>query len=730
MGLRTSEERMAILSEIHAAPEADLTEARRLLDAGAGLVPLHHLEKRPIGEDWNQPANFARHIEDGATGYGLPLAYNGLCSIDPDHYAMAKAGMAAWGFDLDAIPAAGIQTRSTRPNSGGRAAFAADDMLRWLPFRVYDDRNQSVTVLELRAKSENLQDCVPGVLYLDKATGALCTQEYASGRTFTDRPELPEDFAKFWRWLSLDDDALREKTAEFVEAIKAAGFMLGDRPPRNLPPLGSGRSDKGELCLPFPAPGLRGPFNRSHPVETILDAHGYSYDPRCQRWARPGATGTPGIRPIPGKDDLWQSDHAGDPLFGTFDAWAAHVILDHAGDVEAAIEAARQKPDQVPEPEAEHEQIATTRPLVPVDLSRTMTATLAPPRYVIEDYLPRRVVTLFGGHGGAGKTTLALAMAAHVAAGERFADLEAAQGRVLFVSLEDEPAIMQWRLRHVIEDCRLDPETVLARLTLLDGTEGYTALIREGDGYNAPPRLTAAYAALQEHAAGHDLVVVDNASDAYDANENTRRAVRAFIRALTQIARANDAAVALLAHIDKAAARGGAQGNSYSGSTAWHNSARSRLALVEDEETGLELLHEKANFGRRREPLLLTRSPNGIPVPRAHGPQPGDGMIETREREGILAAFRAAEEQGTNIPTRLQRGNGCAMKVLSLFAEYPPSLQGGRQGEERAARLIMALQREGVIAPEPYVDEYRHKKNRLVVASATADPGQIEGDAA
>ena len=88
------------------------------------------------------------------------------------------------------------------------------------------------------------------------------------------------------------------------------------------------------------------------------------------------------------------------------------------------------------------------------------------------------------------------------------------------------------------------------------------------------------------------------------------------------IAREHDAAVVLLAHIDKAAARNGGQGNSYSGSTAWHNSARSRLALVEDEATGLELLHEKANFGKKRDPYPCNgpRTASRSPGRRDHNP--------------------------------------------------------------------------------------------------------------
>jgi RecA-family ATPase len=46
-------------------------------------------------------------------------------------------------------------------------------------------------------------------------------------------------------------------------------------------------------------------------------------------------------------------------------------------------------------------------------------------------------------------------------------------------------------------------------------------------------------------------MLVDNASDAYGGDEIQRRQVRAFIRALVDIARLNNCAVMLLAHVDK-----------------------------------------------------------------------------------------------------------------------------------------------------------------------------------
>ncbi|MDP4733629.1 MAG: YfjI family protein, partial [Limnohabitans sp.] len=77
----------------------------------------------------------------------------------------------------------------------------------------------------------------------------------------------------------------------------------------------------------------------SNSVESILERHDYTWHPREQRWSPPTATGAPGVRPIPGRDGLWQSDHASDPLTGTFDAWIAHVVLDRFGDMEAAKQA-------------------------------------------------------------------------------------------------------------------------------------------------------------------------------------------------------------------------------------------------------------------------------------------------------------------------------------------------------------------------------------------------------
>jgi hypothetical protein len=318
-----------------AAFEPDLSEPRRLLAKGFHLVELHKYSKRPVGTAWNTRSNFVRTIDPSSTGYGLPLLANNLCSIDVDHYEMAKVGFDAWGFDIEELLSAGCRTASTRANSGGRSAFAyiPESGLRWLTISAFDGNNLGVTVLELRAKSPNLQDVVPGVVYEDKHTAELCTQHYVGERTFSDAPDLPKEFAEFWRRMSKDDEFFNEQQAMFVDAIAQAGFLVNGKHVRHLPSC-----DLSNGSLAFPAPGVRGSFNAEHGVAELLKKYGY-IEAGGSRWTYVGATGSPGIRPIPGKDGLWHSSHGGDPLRGTFDAWCIHVLFEHGGDTEAAIRA-------------------------------------------------------------------------------------------------------------------------------------------------------------------------------------------------------------------------------------------------------------------------------------------------------------------------------------------------------------------------------------------------------
>lgn len=298
----------------------DLSEARRLLDAGMHLVKLERFSKRPIGMDWNAPHNRAKSIDAEATGYGLPLAANRACSVDPDNWQLACRGMAALGFDLETIMAAGVRTKSTRAGSGGRAGFAEEPDLAWLRF---SSRDSNVgTVIEFRAGSPNLQDVVPGLIYHDKA-GNPCTQTYANDRRWDDLPGLPDELLEWWQRCSTDVEFLRAQQVKFFAAVEVQANLA----------ISTG---KGGSKLAFDAPSYRGRYNAANTVESVLQRHAYTWHPKLQRWAPPTATGAPGVRPIPGKNGLWQSDHASDPLAGTFDAWVAHVVLDHYGDIEAA----------------------------------------------------------------------------------------------------------------------------------------------------------------------------------------------------------------------------------------------------------------------------------------------------------------------------------------------------------------------------------------------------------
>lgn len=299
----------------------DHTEARRLLLKGFHLVPLLRYLKQPEGGAWNAPENKVTVINPEATGYGMPLAANNLCSVDPDRLDLAPVGLAALGFSLGDIMAAGVRTRSTRLNSGGRSAFKSVVGLSWLKFSSLE----TGTVLEMRASSPNLQDVLPGIVYHDKQ-GEVCSQSYANDRRFDDAPELPAKLLAWWKRCSEDAKFYHDQQTKFFEAIAA---HLGTPVKASLS-ISSGKS------LAFGS-RMRVTFNERNDVPSILLAHGYTE--HGDRYAPPTATGKPGVHAIPGKDGLWNSPHASDPLHGTFDAWVAYVVLVHGGDLVAAEEA-------------------------------------------------------------------------------------------------------------------------------------------------------------------------------------------------------------------------------------------------------------------------------------------------------------------------------------------------------------------------------------------------------
>lgn len=338
--------------------------------------------------------------------------------------------------------------------------------------------------------------------------------------------------------------------------------------------------------------------------------------------------------------------------------------------------------------------------------------------HVVDCYLPRRVVTLLGGHGGVGKSMLALTLAAHVACGRGWGPFNVAPARVVFLSFEDEGAILLRRLRRIIEVYGLPPAEVSAGLVIFDGSDAETELaVESSDGRSL--EFTPMMGAVSDAARGAGLVIVDNASDTYGANEVARRMVRRFIRRLAQDAKANDGAVLLLAHIDKQAAKGNAHGNNYSGSTQWHNSVRSRLALVESEDRGIELLHEKANYGPKAEPVALQRAAGGVleHVSREAADAAratAQALMAQSDAQELMAVLEGVLGDGQTITTAMQ-GAGTTWHVLCRVPELPKHFRD-RAGRKRLEAALMALERGGAIFRENYKKPNRHEGERWRLA--------------
>lgn len=351
------------------------------------------------------------------------------------------------------------------------------------------------------------------------------------------------------------------------------------------------------------------------------------------------------------------------------------------------------------------------------DMARLGTVELPPPAFVIYPYVPRGYVTMLGGHGGSGKSALGLVLAAHVACGRDWGPLKVTRARVLIVSYEDGEDLVFWRLANIAREYDLPFDELRASIEVMDASEADPMCYEFSDG--GVRRLMPSHEGkrIQDRILEQrfDLVVIDNASDTFDGDENNRRQVRAFMKFCAACVKPHGGAVLLLAHIDKNAAKFGANKNSYSGSTGWHNSARSRIALIDN-----EIHHEKLNVGKAlKDPISISWTELGVPIPdTGDGKSVSQSIIDHADDRALIACFQAASEAGETVPAAAT-GPSTFVHVLTAFPECPKPL---RDDKRRFKAAILRLVRDGRVIRETYTTHHRHQRTRYVLAPETDAP--------
>lgn len=321
-----------------------------------------------------------------------------------------------------------------------------------------------------------------------------------------------------------------------------------------------------------------------------------------------------------------------------------------------------------------------------------------------DGYLPGGEVTMLAADGGVGKSFLALALAVSIAAGLEFLGKLTQKAPVLFVSAEDDARTLRRRLRTVLDALGLDeaPEG----LHLVDSTArpelyAFNQTGREGRPTKALPALKEALAATSAR-----VLMVDNASNTFAADENARAQASAFVRALKALVLPSGGAVLLLAHVDKNTSRAGALATAaYSGSTAWHNAVRSRIYLVKTEKRGLELQHHKSTHGVELPPLALQRLTGG---PLALAEAQAAPARDPADFLPLLYAVAEFNHRGEWISPYINAKNNAGKLLAPELGCTAPAVLS----------MCREAQRAGLLAVVNYRNQYRKQAERWALTPA------------
>ncbi|MDL9998264.1 AAA family ATPase [Variovorax sp. J22P240] len=386
-------------------------------------------------------------------------------------------------------------------------------------------------------------------------------------------------------------------------------------------------------------------------------------------------------------------------------------------------------PEQTPRPEEPDRLLANT-----LDLIQLANKRQPPPAFVIADWLPEGCVTLLAAHGDGGKSQIGLYVMICIAAGLPVFGMPARPPRrALFYSCEDGLPVLNWRVQQYCAALGIPPVTLDGWLFVINaGALEDPELFVEKQA--TVGRLTRTYEELRALMAKHsiDVVAIDNASDTFAANEINRAAVRAFVRSLQHLLPVPDrGAVLLLAHVNRTASASNASGQQYSGTTAWHNSVRSRLELTRG-KPGTD------NAGTDEDappsaPYVLKRAKGNYAAPdriglqfhwsEVHGVilpdetseaavQSDDQVVDDQRK--VLAAFAEAHTTGQRIAPGVTANNNAAKVFRDMGVQLPPRLQT----MSGLSRVLRVLQQRELLVVERYTDEQRKKRERWTLTES------------
>ena len=271
----------------------------------------------------------------------------------------------------------------------------------------------------------------------------------------------------------------------------------------------------------------------------------------------------------------------------------------------------------------------------------------APPReWIWKDWLNHRL-TLFTGHGGAGKSYLALQLAAAVASKARCSWIPpdpGASDAALTISSSDPVLIASWEDEEDEVHRRLSSMAETLPWAATDWIEDrlhFADLADRGPLWNNGKRTDVGHL-LQTTAReiGARLLIIDPRAAAYAGDENHRAQVRAFISHWDRWARDDDhkCAVLLIDHLPKSAVlEQFSRGAAYAGSTDWYNASR----CVWNIDDKLLLRCDKSNYGATPPPVKLSRKEGAwtgrVETPFGSGTTAGP-MPATRPRNPYYGA--------------------------------------------------------------------------------------------